>query len=998
METLKRLLKTYYQELILVLLTGIIFVVNLSPGRYLLGWDSLQTELNPLLGIQRSLFSVWQEFQSFGLTAGMAHAADLIRSLLIFPLTLLLPNWLVRYTFHMLMLLFAGLSMLKLLRLSGLAKNQKSFALVGSIFYMLNYAVIQMMHIPFEAFSVFFATLPYLLTQYITILTNKHSLKPRDWLIFLLINILATPAFVAQQLFVVYGLILALFTVGVFIPKPSFQIARRALLGALFVIITNLFWLLPQGYFLLTNGSVVTTSKINQIATEDVLYSNIDRGHLTDFLSFIGFFNDRLDQNQNLLFASWHVHRENPVIIIIMIIVVLIMFLGIFQKSVFRIPFVLIGLLVGIALLGSTEPFATLNTFIRSQDFVNQIFRSPFTKFAIPHALIGAYFFTFGLVFLSTHAKHISKHLTQHMAKHIIFGVSLFLIFFQALPVFQGQFFSPTMKVAIPNEYTSLITYLNTQDPSSRIGLLPDYTFWGWIHTKWGYNGSGFLWYGVKQPIVSRNFDYWSKESEGYFWELKQAIEAEDSQALIHVLRKYDIDYLLLDTSLLPLVADQKTLQYDLLETMLSENVSITKEQAFGFLTLYKVNDNTNQNSFISVAKNLPNIGPAIHLTNDDTAYKTYGTYQTDETKPYDSYFPFLDLMTQTKFESENWRINDRPASFGIETTLPESVMEYEATSAAQTSVNIYTDDTAVKYIVPLDVTKQENRLNLSFPKLSIDSFSPENAAVGYCLLKMGTLNYTKAEHDIHITTNDGATGCIEYKDPTLDQRYGYLVQIAQKNTDGLGLYFYILDTTKEQAYVEDRLTTPNSYYILGPHFTRGLGYSFTFQNTSYRTIPSTNTLEDLSVYLMPYDIIKSYELKPANKNTQTAEFASTFEVTKENVYKYTVVFNKIDNPQTLILSQSYQPGWKAYALSSQSKVQGLLPMFFTDSLSSHIAVNNWANGWTIDQDSCSQAQCTILLLYLPQYLEFIGLTLGILTASLLILASVWPQIHRRRS
>ena len=70
--------------------------------------------------------------------------------------------------------------------------------------------------------------------------------------------------------------------------------------------------------------------------------------------------------------------------------------------------------------------------------------------------------------------------------------------------------------------------YFKNIDKNKRIALLPDHTFWGWFYHRWGYNGSGFLWYGIEQPIVSRTFDSWSSKSEGYFWEMKTAAEAEN--------------------------------------------------------------------------------------------------------------------------------------------------------------------------------------------------------------------------------------------------------------------------------------------------------------------------------------------------------------------------------------------------------------------------------------------------------------------------------------
>ena len=77
-------LKKYRYQILLTLIVGLLFWVNYKPGTYLLGWDSLQRDLKPGLAVKRAFFSVWEEYQSFGLPAGMAHASDLIRAVFLF--------------------------------------------------------------------------------------------------------------------------------------------------------------------------------------------------------------------------------------------------------------------------------------------------------------------------------------------------------------------------------------------------------------------------------------------------------------------------------------------------------------------------------------------------------------------------------------------------------------------------------------------------------------------------------------------------------------------------------------------------------------------------------------------------------------------------------------------------------------------------------------------------------------------------------------------------
>ena len=77
----KKIVTKYKYQILLTIIVGVLFWVNYQSGTYLSGWDNLQTELNPWLAVKRAFFSVWEEYQSFGLTAGMAHAADLPRAI-----------------------------------------------------------------------------------------------------------------------------------------------------------------------------------------------------------------------------------------------------------------------------------------------------------------------------------------------------------------------------------------------------------------------------------------------------------------------------------------------------------------------------------------------------------------------------------------------------------------------------------------------------------------------------------------------------------------------------------------------------------------------------------------------------------------------------------------------------------------------------------------------------------------------------------------------------
>ena len=88
----------------------------------------------------------------------------------------------------------------------------------------------------------------------------------------------------------------------------------------------------------------------------------------------------------------------------------------------------------------------------------------------------------------------------------------------------------------------------------------------------------------------------------------------------------------------------------------------------------------------------------------------------------------------------------------------------------------------------------------------------------------------------------------------------------------------------------------------------------------------------------------------------------------------------------TLILSQSYDEGWKLYAVDQNIQnsdfLSFILPSKNGIEIKNHFKVNNWENGWLIDGSQLSGKK--LLVLYLPQRWQIFGMTLWILLPVLL--------------
>jgi hypothetical protein len=216
-------------------------------------------------------FGVWQEYQGLGLLGGMGHGSDLIRQIILWLISFILPNSFNRYFFHFLMLLVGAIGVYKLLDyLLTDGERKKTACLAGGVFYLFNLATLQMFYVPLEVYSSHFAFLPWLFLANLKFLQEGGK---RQFLFLVLINFLALSQGYVATYFLVYFMALSLVLLAYLIWKKK-QVLGRVFIALIAVLIINSFWLLPNLYFVATKSEVNIDAKINQMATEDNFLKN----------------------------------------------------------------------------------------------------------------------------------------------------------------------------------------------------------------------------------------------------------------------------------------------------------------------------------------------------------------------------------------------------------------------------------------------------------------------------------------------------------------------------------------------------------------------------------------------------------------------------------------------------------------------------------------------------------------------------------------------------
>ncbi|MBI4058694.1 hypothetical protein HY404_00485 [Candidatus Microgenomates bacterium] len=988
-----------------ILVCAIIFILNWQPDTFLSGGDNLHPEFSFGFNFKRSIFAVWQEYQGLGLLGGMGHAADLVHQFTLYISSFITPLSGLRYLWTFLMLMTGSVGAYYLTRRL-LPKNNYHPILpfIGGIFYLFNLATVQAFYTPFEVFTAHFAFLPWLLLTFINVFFNPRR---KNLLLFILTLILATPAAYVPTLFVTYLLSIGILfcALCLFIRKKS--IFFNGVRAFLLVILVNSFWLLPFLYFTLTNSQVNLNAVINQISTEEIFLKNKEFGHAQDVMLLKGFWFNNVEPdsqgNYVYMLANWRDHLANPWITSLGYFLFGVILVGILTAFIKRKPllraFAILFIFSFTMLVISTPPFSWIDNLFRQIPLFDQAFRFAFTKFSILTALTYAIFFTIGLQTILGYFKN---------KKLVILGSLLAIeaVIIFTLPILEGHLFYDRERVSIPNEYFQLADFFKKENPNTRIANFPQHTFWSWNFYQWGYSGSGFLWYGIEQPILDRAFDPWSSQNENYYWEASYAVYSKNLNLLENVLEKYQINWILIDENIINPSAP-KALFNDELESMLAGYDKVSLVQTLGKLKVYQVNLNTPVKNYLYLGQNLPNVGPTYKWNNYDQAFIDNGHYVSDsniQALSSNLYYPFRSLFTGKRQMDREFTVEDHGDYFLFKKTLPQGFENYFLDVSKinpQDLMWVDPNDLSISHSLLQDVYFDGRQISIRVPKVT-GYFSAEINPVNEvgeaknCNNKPGgSVENEIIDGVMRLTAQDANNCSAAFYLPNLPHNLSYLISVDSRHVAGKTLLFWLENLNSRRSDLESYLPTTNdqrpttSYFIQPPMESDGLGYTIHLDNISIGRDKSVNDLGKITVNPIPYKFLTSLVLLPSN-NLIAPEGAlsgpqpmslSPVNSSHPNPSMYEVDMTGKSGPEgapsrgTLVLSQSYNAGWKAYqCLMSNDQCQ-ILPMIFGKEIKDHVLINNWSNGWVINPNITHNSEL-ITIIFLPQYLEYLGFIL----------------------
>ena len=631
-----RLLQNFSFPLILFLVAFFICIQNYTPGTFLSGWDTLHPEFDFKLNLMRTLFGVFRPEQGLGAVAAHAHMVELPRIAILFLLDMIFPLSTLRYLYFFICLIVGPIGMYFFLLRVLIKKKVPSF--LGALFYLLNLGTYQTFIVPFEMFTTLYATLPFVFWLFSEYLASHRK---RVLIFFSIAIILTSPAAYASTLwFVFFASLLLFFAPYVLIQRKTKGMIKRFIILLSIIVVLNLYWLLPNIYFAATSGTQVTSANINKLFSEEAFLKNKEFGTIPDILTLKSFYFDWGIYNSSInefeqLTTVFQKHLENPVISVFGIIIASFIVLGlIYSAKVSRnyFPsFAIVALFCLLFLMNVNQPFTYFFTFFQEHvPLFKEAARFPDNKIFNVYIFVVSAFFSYTILFLATIIKH--KHLRLVANSVISVAISVFLIIYM-LPIFTGNLIHPTMKVTIPTEYFSLFSSLKNE-PIGRIANFPVASPWGWVYHDWyhdntpSFQGAGFLYFGITQPILERDFDRWNPKNEQYYREITHALYSQDYVEFVNVLRKYEVSHLLVDLSVINPSGDNRNLYHNELSEILKkmeDQKIVAKRKGFGnFLFLYTLSP---QVPLLSTIDKVTHATPYNGAYFTDEVYKKYGNY-----------------------------------------------------------------------------------------------------------------------------------------------------------------------------------------------------------------------------------------------------------------------------------------------------------------------------------------------------------------------------------
>jgi hypothetical protein len=298
--------------------------------------------------------------------------------------------------------------------------------------------------------------------------------------------------------------------------------------------------------------------------------------------------------------------------------------------------------------------------------------------------------------------------------------------------------------------------------------------------------------------------------------------------------------------------------------------------------------------------------------------------------------------------------------------------------------------------IPQFELTTEEFKLEGRFPEektnIRPENIGQEKKDCGFEKAKFIDKQFITTDEGIVLEYKaiDGSI-CDTFSFANLSQNSGYLLGIESQNVNGLPIKICLENDTTKNCDLEERLSKnkdlQTDYFIIPPYFN-GFGYNLLLNNYSIGDVLSTNRIKTIQIIPFPYNFFQSVRWESNKQENVSINRLIDTKIKQFSPWLYLAEIKEPIPPSSvLVLNQAYEKNWRAWLNGRELK--------------DHVLVNNWANAWLIRvQGSKFKVQggsnmeqlnnrtiqqfnnLTIIIIFLPQFLEFLGF--GLLALPLL--------------
>lgn len=654
---------------ILMVLASIVAIRSHVPNTWLTGWDTLHPEFDFRLNVWRVIWGVFRPDQGLGSVATHAHIVELPRILILWLLSIVVPTELLRYSYVAICLVLGPVGIFVFTRYL-LLKSKFDVAIASTaafcagLWYLFNLGTLQHFALPFEMFPTNYAAngwLFWLLWKYL----EKGKYRDLFWLV--VINFIASNmAYSFISWYVYFGGVIL--TIGSIIAckliwkshfaQGYFEI-KRGFIAALSIIVANLYWLGPNVYFVATHSWHVPFAKNNRFVSEEIFLHNKEFGTVLDTITMKNhLFNWMIRDGKNfvLIFKDYITYLNGLVgwIPVVLFVIIAVGIVGTIRyafrkntptKTIWLAPMLLSLVASVVAFLSLNPPLSLIFDVLRDNiSIAKEGLRNPFIKFNLLLMLGYATYFAIGMAVVMTKLKSwLNK--TSAVALGLIFTITLTGVL--GWPFLQGKLIDSRVQLPIPQEYFSMFTWFNDQPEHLRVLVLPAPHFWAWDYHDWGYQGAGFMWFGIKQPFFSRDSDRWNPYNEEAYREISTAIAAQDGKTLYSLLEKYQVGYVVFDQTVSTNGEKPSLLFKNEIERLLSNSTLFTQHSFSDKLSVYQTNSLKNStDSPNQEIQSAAVVAPSYMWNYQDSAFEQLGNYITKSNDTQTTYYPGREIIT----------------------------------------------------------------------------------------------------------------------------------------------------------------------------------------------------------------------------------------------------------------------------------------------------------------------------------------------------------------